>query len=1477
MTYSRKRRISMPIISKIRFSNVVYEGGNKRYTDDIFHFHGENSAIVLENGGGKTVFIQAALQAILPHTSLANRKIKETLVFDDGPAHIAIEWIKNDRPRIYALTAITIFPHQNAIDSYRYVYEYGPNDANRIENLPFTHGTTNSQKRIASHAEMKEYYSMMSHQSMYAQSFGTISSYTEYIEKNFQIISDEWKSINTINSAEGDVEKFFEACPTEKALYEKLLIPTVEQSIVSFEKNKFVDIFEKHRDKFQLFKQLTAQLKEYEAIQKRLARYVDVVASLHEKEMNYETVKQLAKKLNAGLKDLLAQNEDKWEQLNDRQQQLDQQLQHLKFKEKSYEIAVIQEKLVGLTEHERQLARQKQSLQKKMEDEALYLANLKYVNEQHLLIKSEQLVQLYEDELRKIDEQLSNTDLLQQLDNVKAAIRGNHLSEQQRFDKQKQVTQLRVRQSEQLNQELLDRKAPLEQAVTEINRQIIRLNERIKMSKEQSETMAKYLFDDDVQKQQPLGELRQQWTQQAQQLDDRNVRLQDEKSELADKKEQYTEKIADLSNVLLKLKGKESVISENLKAIMQHEQKLLQQLMSHLPKITAETKLYAKEASFTQQLTQMLEKKERQYGNILQKERLALRHVDDYGQQQTFFADPYIAKQLPNWSQQFSYLETAIEYAMNDEFLQHNPALLAITLITTDDEKEALEQKVQRVAEYLTYPIQVWSLSQAIAINKGDIEPPNALLEPALWQQLSDSEAFTNWQQQAQQHATKIEQERKRLEAERANVAHLLQQLQQFYTQYPFAHFQQLEKQLKELQVQTYEMKKQRNDAEGFVKRAEETLQRIREKIEHNKEQQKYFHDKLKQVLEYEKVIKNIQQLQQQINLENDNYNLKTIELKQLQQQCDESAGQLEQAKEALVSLNGNYQLLQVKRHLYEEVKDAVPVFTETDYDVLAQQFYNLENQIKGFTSDRQSKERLISQQKQQSTRCQQEMKQLLAEFDEIDKELPLPVNIEELLISLPKTIKRLKSELALVSNHYNKAYTEKTEVAAVLNSKMKEIEVPFKFTDSLATVDYQLEQENMRLKLRQNQLTQSKNALSQQRQQLKDTAQKMLVSDAKHGFLAPDITVATLSIEEENDFMYRQDDFIQSCMKQLDDVASQVNRQRDMTKDEKEAFLQFCHQEVSEVRLCNTIVDGIKSKQTYEDILQHQHNMDKTIHMSRQYTEEDIKKHDENVVHFIQHIHVHLRKVVNELKLIPRKTKVQVDGEDVLIYRFTIPEWSEEEGHTQIRARLDWIMEQLEQIEKRTPDEQESQQKIRKQLEEWLSTVQLLRYITQNKEWRIACRKVMNDNRIAKGYETWSRSNAWSGGEKWSKNMALFLGLLNYVAEKRQFISSKQKSRTVILDNPFGKASSDHVLSPVFFIAQQLGFQIIALTAHVEGKFLHDYFPVVYSCRLRSAVGVDKLIVETKKTVHYALFQDHDEAAGEAIQSEQLQLLMED
>lgn len=203
-------------------------------------------------------------------------------------------------------------------------------------------------------------------------------------------------------------------------------------------------------------------------------------------------------------------------------------------------------------------------------------------------------------------------------------------------------------------------------------------------------------------------------------------------------------------------------------------------------------------------------------------------------------------------------------------------------------------------------------------------------------------------------------------------------------------------------------------------------------------------------------------------------------------------------------------------------------------------------------------------------------------------------------------------------------------------------------------------------------------------------------------------------------------------------------------------------------------------------------------------------------------------------------------------------------------------MTKQLEDSSFKDEDNNEDGNLVRKSIKKWLDTKQLLQIIMKNNEIKVKCRKVTNDGKINSLPISWEKSNLWSGGEKWSKNMTLFLGILNYLAEKSQYISGNQKiHRTVIMDNPFGKASSDHVLDPVFFIAEQLGFQIIALTAHAEGKFLRDYFPIIYSCRLRESIDRRYQIFTKEKEIKYAYFKDNDPRAIDRIgEQEQLSLI---
>jgi len=289
--------------------------------------------------------------------------------------------------------------------------------------------------------------------------------------------------------------------------------------------------------------------------------------------------------------------------------------------------------------------------------------------------------------------------------------------------------------------------------------------------------------------------------------------------------------------------------------------------------------------------------------------------------------------------------------------------------------------------------------------------------------------------------------------------------------------------------------------------------------------------------------------------------------------------------------------------------------------------------------------------------------------------------------------------------------------------------------------------------------------------------------------------------------------------------------------------------------------VTGIKHKKLFKDILEWQQRMNQRIARTIEIAENDIREHDKEVQQFISLLHSYLHTMAQELRMIPRKTRIKVEDQWKDIFIINVPEWDEKEGKEELSNYIDWILKQLEGDQYKDENGVEVEASVRKAIEKWMQSKQLLQNVMKQNTIKVKCRKVTNDGKVSSSPYTWEVSNSWSGGEKWSKNMTLFLGILNYLAEKRQnIVSTEKRYRTVIVDNPFGKASSDHVLDPVFFIAEQLGFQIIALTAHSEGKFIRTYFPIVYSCRLKEADDNSNVqILLKEREIRKAFFRDSD------------------
>ncbi len=272
---------------------------------------------------------------------------------------------------------------------------------------------------------------------------------------------------------------------------------------------------------------------------------------------------------------------------------------------------------------------------------------------------------------------------------------------------------------------------------------------------------------------------------------------------------------------------------------------------------------------------------------------------------------------------------------------------------------------------------------------------------------------------------------------------------------------------------------------------------------------------------------------------------------------------------------------------------------------------------------------------------------------------------------------------------------------------------------------------------------------------------------------------------------------------------------------------------------------------------------MSRTIATSIRVLEDHLQGRDKELQDFITIVHTHLQRIAVELKTIPKKTSVKIESGWKEVYHFHVPEWKDEVGKQLLRQHVDWMLQRLDGDEFKDLQGKDDLGKIKKFIHTSLQSKSLLGIVMGSDSIRVKCRKVSKDGKVSGALSSWEESNKWSGGEKWSKNMTLFLGILNYLAEKRQhLVQNGKRNRAVIVDNPFGKASSEHVLDPVFFIADQLGFQLIALTAHAEGKFIRDYFPVVYSCRLRESVSGDVLIMTKEREIRQAYFRDHDPVA---------------
>lgn len=1464
----------MPAIARIRLVNLVYENGAKQYRDEMFQFDGHNGVILLENGGGKTVFVQAVLQTVLPHAPLAERKARDTFNVENNPLHLAVEWIVTEKPRRYALTAVTLFTGREGLDSYKYVYDYEQGDENGLENLPLVRESADGGLRPASREEMIDYYQQMSRSFMNARYFARNREYQDYIEANYQIIRSEWRSIARINSAEGEIEGFFEGCKTTTQLVDNLLLPTVEEALAGKGSRDFVETFEKQREHFKKHRQLTERIAESQRVDAEVVGYAACFQKFEEARRELLARQGEARALfNLALKtrEELAGEAG---HLQEARSRLELKAKEIKRKQASRVLAELEADMEGAERKHRDASEEFESRRAEYATLKQRLENLQMARLYQDLKTARQEVAYHQERLQGLDSDPDVRQLESRLEENSAFLRFCYEQEEaglkQRYDdlsrkaqdagRELQVLKDGWREKQAEHQELLGLQGGAQRQLDTAEKEMKKIASRL---------LSNPRHDD-------LSREMSKWEARTLELERDRLANEEEQRLLLKIRQQAKQELQVLRQNLQKTGHEKLHLTGRLEHVTEEHDRLVNRLKEISPEMYGIDSLYLQQNRVAQAMLDMLEKRRLEKERVRLEDNRAAALNALYEESSFFTPDPRLEDWLNEWQNLFQYLEAGplfVQKAARQssrpeaEFFKNYP-FWAVSLICPSTEVPKLLARVGRRADELTHPLFILTQEQARSLAESD-EPsfrdearlPAGQVIPSSWQLNLSASTFEHWKQELERSALQARSILDERELELRRVDECLKQLHGFWEGHPYEDYQQLIEELTHVHENLLVLEQELGKKENRLEETEVRLVQIQKNLEAIREEhtlisrrivdgQDYFHRES----EREQASRELGQCRELIDI-------KVREIAVLDKKLERVEQALQEFKQSLVLLQGDIRRLQ-KEELYIEVRDVQPRYTDLTRGRLQWERRDLQDALNRKQKDRQAVEISLLTAKKSIERLQRDIMRLQGQCEfPIDQEFVFPGGGDEEIDGLIERVHWARQN----RDKYQPLLVQAKEELELARDRFRQDEARFKqryreresFNQPLALVKEALAREERELEEQQGYLDKQAGELAVRQENIARVLAELEKKNERFEFLVEGIPCADLPPGSREDFVYQPLKLTARHMESLRESRERLKQQEESLAGEKIRLEAFCREEVRDVRLKEMVTAGLTQRDSLENVQDWQKRLSERIARAIRHAQDEIREFDRELEAFVNHLHAFLGSVAAELRVIPRKTRVKIEDGWRDIFLFDIPEWDENEGKNELRRHVDWMVREIESKRFRDDHGNENYALLKSEIERWLQTRQLLRIVMKEKIIRIKCRKVTADSRVSSYPSSWESSNQWSGGEKWSKNMALFLGILNYLAEKRQALDPKARtSRAVLLDNPFGKASSEHVLEPVFFIAQQLGFQIIALTALAEGKFIRDYFPVVYSCRLRPAAS-EKYIVSSDIEVRHAYLRD--------------------
>lgn len=1416
----------MPIMSKIRITNAQLENGLKAFGNKIWDLRENNTLFLLENGGGKTSVIQMLQQVVTPNSTVQGRKIHKTLK-KGSIAHIAVEWEPDDSERNHFITGFTLNNHGKKqkdkdvdYDYLTYIYEIDNDENYQLEDLPFL-----DEGKVTSLYELEKILISTPGVNTFQNK---VRDYTAVLE-SYGIFQNEWANIAKINSDEGGIQGFFDNAKTVSTLISRLFIPSLEKNLYDVDsQDNIIHAFNDRKKELLEIPQMEKYIQDFEILENQGENIIQASEEFKETQREYMTIKNQLGRFHKTIHNETNRMEQKRRESEQEKKVCQSEKDELEYALASYPIYKEEdkkqdqeEKLERVNEQLEQIEREIAFYENKMNEENMMKHFGRYQRKKEQLTREEtryNLMDLTEDEktkefnkargivsegnsfLRRQEEKREN-DGWSNLDKLRQKIK----RKKEDLKVERRTLQSNVSRHSQLNNILETHQKDKQQLIQATGAEWKGKMEDTLASLEQKQTKTK-------------GKLAL--------LDDKTTEI--ERQRMACSNDIIQAKTENKNN-----QSEIDRVSDGIQVFYAEKDKLLE-VMPVALNTDVRGKLFQLQGQVEHKLQLMLRKNEEKLFELNVEQRtletdLEIIHNDG------FYVHPELRRVKEELYMKGVDLVLGIEHLLNldvkkaekERVVQINP-LISFSLIVEENEIAKIKQVVSRIKHNISIPI--FFLKKSALSNLEHKESFFALNDDYYvfrkLETMLTEEDWRNLGDELNQHLIAIQEQKEELQKERHRFITIQKRVVDFFERYG-------EKSEDGLLRQRTQLEKCIADNFAIIRGREDKLNDLQTEANKVKREKDHTNQEWNTVEQLIKMIKAFIDNYQNIKRDKEEKEKLDMEINQMQDKIDNDEDSLDLEANKLNNL-----MIQV-----EQIKESRKKLKQEQIDFQLEDIINADHTNK---STYVKNLEILRQRKQ-----------------EISAEEDRKREIEERILTLKEELNEVHEEIKILG--YSLEFAEKN----------------YRGFDQRLLEEYELHRDIYREDLEK---------AKGKRERIKSgifSAEKMIqfhLEQIKDTFDQDEPFLYGSDLEIEYDYYKKQLGRTKEKMNKLQEEISQIDfilQRYALALDDIELIAdQFTHKDdVDELELSewnqknptktfralesqwkeSHSLLGTKERKIESEIESLMQEVKKTknstlITMSRKlkpFLEENRMEYDKLIEHFVR-----MLDTIEDYK-----ESLIIKKEDALR--------SEEEIVDMMRLRADTLYSSIKEIEKNSIVEFKGERKPTVKIK-WVrepdaqATYNFEKYIGElvdtiiemenkgvpgkeidnytKKELRMEkilnCYALMDKcdlrvwkprNDILSGYVTyehWDQAAAWSGGETSSFKMTMFISFNNLLRKKKT--SRENTGKVIIVDNPFGKASSRHVIAPMVDLAKKTNTQLFCLTDIDNDDVLNSFETVI-------------------------------------------------